>query len=179
MRHRCERSGGQSVNKAMRILLQILAYASFAVVAGFLSASPNYEYGNRDLAVVKVSLSHATERIVPCVLLTPEEVAKLAPNMRRTEKCERARLPLAIELDLDGKTFLAILAEPSGLWGDGPASIYQRFEIPPGRHQLSARLRDTAREDGWDYTLTSDIDLVAGRYLTVTFRAENGGFEFK
>jgi hypothetical protein len=167
------------VNKVMRILLQVLAYGSFAVVAGFLSASPNYEYGDRTLAVVKISLSHPTERIEPCVLLTPEEVAKLAPNMRRTEKCERARLPLSIELDIDGEVVMAIQAEPSGLWGDGPASIYQRFELPPGKHQMSARLRDTARKDGWDYTLTSDIDLVAGRYFTVTFRAENGGFEFK
>jgi hypothetical protein len=163
----------------MRFLLQALAYASFAFVAGYLSASPNYDYGSQDLAVVKISLSHATKRVEPCVLLTPEEVAKLAPNMRRTEKCERARLPLIIEIDIDGEVLMAIQAEPSGLWGDGPASIYQRFELQPGRHQMSARLRDTARKDGWDYTITSGIDLVAGRYFTVTFRAENGGFEFK
>jgi hypothetical protein len=163
----------------MRILLQVLAYGSFAYVAGFLSASPNYEYGDRDMAVVKISLSHATDRVEPCVLLTPEEVAKLAPNMRRTEKCERKRLPLAIELDVDGKIVMAMQAAPSGLWGDGPASIYQRFEIPPGRYQVSARLRDSERADGWDYTLTNDVDLVAGRYMTITFRAENGGFEFK
>lgn len=167
------------MNKAIRFLLQILAYGSFAVVTGFLSASPNYEYGNPDVAAVKISLSHATERVAPCVLLTPAEVAKLAPNMRRAEKCERARLPLAIELDVDGKIVMAIQAAPSGLWGDGPASVYRRFELPPGRHRLSARLRDTAREDGWDYTLVGDVDLVGGRYLTITFRAENGGFEFK
>ncbi|MGI9272794.1 MAG: hypothetical protein ACR2QT_13535 [Woeseiaceae bacterium] len=167
------------MNKVMRLLLQVLAYGSFAVVAGYLSASPNYEYGSSDLAVVKISLSHATERIEPCVLLTPEEIAQLAPNMRRTEQCERARLPLSIELDIDGELVLAMEAPPSGLWGDGAASVYQRFEVAPGPHQLSARLRDTAREDGWDYTLTSDVNLVAGRYLTVTFRAENGGFEFR
>ena len=163
----------------MRFILQVLAYGSFAVVAGFLSASPVYEYGDPDLAVVKISLSHATDRVEPCVLLTPEEVAKLAPNMRRTEKCERERLPLAIELDVDGKIVMAMQATPSGLWGDGPASIYHRFEIPPGRYQVSARLRDSESADGWDYTLTSDVDLVAGRYMTITFRAENGGFEFK
>jgi hypothetical protein len=32
---------------------------------------------------------------------------------------------------------------------------------------------------GWDYTHTEDVTLVAGRYLTVTFRAETGGFNFR
>ena len=164
------------MNNLLRYLVQIAAFASFAVFIGYFSSSPPFQYAQAESAVVKLSLSHAAERIEPCVLLTPEQVAELAPNMRRTESCERARLPLVVELDVDGQRVLALQAEPSGLWGDGPASIYQRFNLAPGQYQMAVRLRDTARTDGWDYTHTQDVTLSAGRYLTITFKAENGGF---
>ena len=163
----------------LRYGLQILAYAAFAVVVGYLSFWPRYHYANPDYAVIKVSFSHAAERVVPCVKLTPEEVAALAPNMRRTEQCERQRLPLLLELDVDGVSVLQIAAPPSGLWEDGPASVYERFDLPPGEHELVARLRDTARDDGWDYTLAETVRLEKGRYLTVSFKAETGGFTIR
>ena len=164
---------------AMRYLLQIIAYAAFAVVVGYLSFWPRYQYASPELANVKLSLSHATERVVPCVTLSPEEVAKLAPNMRRTLSCERQRLPLILQLSVDGEIAFEDEALPSGLWKDGPASIYERFDLAPGTHTITVQLRDTAREDGWDYTHSEDVTLVAGRYMTITFKAENGGFAFR
>lgn len=164
---------------AMRYLLQISAYAAFAIAVGYLSFWPRYQYASPELANVKLSLSHATERVVPCVKLTPQEVAELPPNMRRTQSCERQRLPLVLQLDVDGRIAYELEATPSGLWGDGPASIYERFDLEPGPHSITVRIRDTARPDGWDYTETEDVFLEAGRYLTITFKAENGGFNFR
>ena len=167
------------MRKAIRYSVQLLAYAAFATGIGYFSVAPRYQYTQPGSAVIKLSLSHATNRIEPCVRLTPEEIAALAPNMRRAEKCERARLPLRIEIDLDGQLILATEVLPSGLWSDGPASIYHSFELPPGQYRLGARLRDSDRSDGWDYAYTEDVHLTAGRYLTITFRAENAGFEFR
>jgi hypothetical protein len=167
------------VRKVFPYIVQLLAYAAFATGIGYFSVAPRYEYAAPGVAVVKLSLSHATNRVEPCVRLTPEEVAALAPNMRRAEKCERARLPLRIEIDLDGELILAAEALPSGAWSDGPASIYHTFDLPPGEYRLGARLRDSDRADGWDYAYTEDVRLTAGRYLTITFRAENTGFEFR
>jgi hypothetical protein len=163
----------------IRYLVQFAAFVTFALFVGYFSASPPYQYAQAESAVVKLSLSHATDRVVPCTLLTPEEIAALAPNMRRSESCVRARLPLGIELDIDGQNVLSMQAQPTGLWGDGPASIYQRFDLPPGQYRMEVRLRDTARTEGWDYTLVEDVTLTAGRYLTITFRAENGGFKIR
>jgi len=167
------------VINAMRYLLQFIMYAAFAVVVGYLSFWPRYQYASPELANVKLSLSHATERVVPCVTLSPEEVAKLAPNMRRTLSCERQRLPLILQLSVDGEIAFEDEVLPSGLWEDGPASIYERFDLAPGTHTITVQLRDTAREDGWDYTHSEDVTLVAGRYMTITFKAENGGFAFR
>lgn len=100
-------------------------------------------------------------------------------NQRRPAQCERERLPLTVELEVDGDLVVGLEAAPSGLWNDGPASVYERFNLSAGPHRLRARLRDTARETGWDYTYEEDVELEAGRYFTVTFRAENGGFRFR
>ena len=167
------------MNSIFRYLLQIAAYTGFAAVVGYFSFWPRYQYAAPDNAVIKISLSHAAERVQPCVKLTPQEVAELAPNMRRTEQCERQRLPLVLELDVDGDTVLRLTATPSGLWEDGPASIYERFDSPAGIHKLTARLRDSARTDGWDYTHTEEVLLEPGHYLTITFKAETGGFNIR
>lgn len=164
---------------ALRLFLQVLAYAAMAAVLGYFATLPPYQYGDPGLATIKLSLSHATDRVKPCVKLTQEEIAALAANMRRTETCERERLPLRIELDIDGDNVVNLIAAPSGLWNDGPASIYERFDVPPGRHTVAVRLRDTARTDGWDYESVETVNLPAGRYFTVTFKRETGGFNFR
>lgn len=163
----------------LRIPLQILAYAAMAAFLGYFATLPPYQYGDAELATIKLSLSHATDRIEPCVALTPEEIAALAANMHRTEACERERLPLMIELDIDGENVISLVAAPAGVWNDGPASVYERFDVRPGRHAISVRIRDTARSTGWDYEKAETVNLVPGRYFTVTFRAENGGFRFQ
>jgi hypothetical protein len=163
----------------LRHLSQLFCFALFAVAVGYFSASPAYQYAPAESAVIKLAFSHAAERVAPCIRLTPEEVAALAPNMRRTESCERERLPLTIELDVDGELVLSTQAEPSGLWGDGPASVYEKFILPPGEYTVNLRLRDSADDDAWDYTHVENVELVAGRYLTITFKAENGGFRIR
>jgi hypothetical protein len=167
------------MRRALKLGTQLLLYGGFAAFLGWLSASPAYDYASAEMAVIKVSLSHAADRVKPCVRLSPQELAELQPNMRIPEQCERERLPLLVELDIDGAVVARLQAQPSGLWSDGSASVYERFAVPPGRYVLAARLRDSARTEGWDYMHTETVTLTAGRYLTVKFRAETGGFEFR
>lgn len=167
------------MSNALRFLLQVVFYVALAWVLGRFAASPNFEYADRTQASIKLSLSHAADRVKPCVPLTEEQIAELAANMRRTEACERERLPVVVELDIDGQSIVSLTAPPSGLWNDGPASIYERFDISPGAHRITVRLRDTARTDGWDYEKTDEVMLEPGRYFTVTFKPATGGFNFR
>lgn len=167
------------MTNALRVLLQIALYAAFAIVIGWLSILPPFRYGSESMATIKLSLSHATDRVEPCVKLTPEEMAKLAPNMRRGVSCVRERLPLTIEIDIDGSNAVNLEAQPSGVWSDGPASVYERFDVTPGKHRITARLRDSARAGGWDYTHSEDVMLEPGRYFTISFRPETGGFHYR
>jgi hypothetical protein len=167
------------VTRALQALGQAIAYAAFMALLGYFAANPSYRYADPGKAEIKLSLSHATERIEPCVPLTQEQIAELAANMRRTETCERARQPLVLELDFDGRTVRRVTANPSGLWGDGPASVYERIPVPAGEHAIAVRLRDSGRGDGWDNAAEATVNLAPGRYLTITFRSETGEFAFR
>ena len=167
------------MSRWLRFATQIVAYAGFATVLGYFSIAPGYEYASSEAAVIKLSMSHATERVEPCVQLTPQEIAELAPNMRRSEVCERERLPLTLELELDGVLLVQLESAPSGVWSDGAASVYERLEVAPGEHRIITRLRDTARDEGWDYIHAQSVVLEAGRYTTITFRPETGGFAIR
>ena len=163
----------------MNRVVQVLLYGAFAIVIGYLSIAPAYQYADPEVAVIKLSLSHAADRVEECVKLTPDQINARALQGEAINECARERLPLAIELDVDGTTILALAATPSGLWNDGPASVYERVAIEAGPHTITARLRDSAREAGWDYQYSETVDLAPGRYFTITFRAENGGFAFR
>ena len=163
----------------MNRIAQAFLYTVFAVFVGYLSVAPKYQYAEPDLAVIKLSLSHAADRVAECVKLTPQQINERAMRGEPINECERARLPLAVELDVDGTTVLSMAALPSGFWNDGPASIYERLAVAAGTHTITVRLRDSARETGWDYEYSKQVNLVPGRYFTITFRAENGGFEFR
>ena len=163
----------------MNRVVQALLYAAFAAFIGYLSVAPAYRYADPELAVIKLSLNHAADRVEECVKLTPQEINERARKGEVINECARERLPLAVELEVDGTTALSMTAVPSGLWKDGPASVYERLEIDAGAHTITARLRDSARKAGWDYEYSEEVNLVPGRYFTITFRAENGGFAFR
>jgi hypothetical protein len=167
------------MTKFLRISLQVALFASFALFVHHFSSAPRYEYERPELATVKLSLSHGAELVVPCVQFTIEEIAAMPLDDRRPAQCERERLPLTVELEVDGEVVVHIEAAPLGLSKDGPASVYERFTLQPGSHRITARLRDTDRAEGWDYTHTDDVTLEAGRYFTVTFKAETGGFVYR
>ena len=163
----------------MNRIVQLLLYVAFAVFVGYFSIAPRYQYADASVATVKLSLSHAADRIEECVRLTPDEINARARRGESLNDCERERLPLTVEIEIDGETVLHVNAAPSGLWSDGPASVYERFDIAAGEHTITARLRDSARDSGWDYQHTETVVLHPARYFTIRFRAETGGFAFR
>ncbi|MCK6371212.1 MAG: hypothetical protein L6Q83_07785, partial [Gammaproteobacteria bacterium] len=83
--------------------------------------------------------------------MSPEELAKLPTNRRKTADCKRERMPLVLEVSLDGEPVFSGVQEATGLWKDGPSHVYRRFPVDAGAHTLTARLRDSRRDTGFDY----------------------------
>ena len=161
-----------------RVFAQLALYAGFAIAVVSFSSCPSYTRVDPDHSVVKLSFSHAGPRREPCRTLSPEELEALAPNMRSGVDCPRERVPVTVDLEIDGERIYHAVLPPSGLAGDGPSSVYERFEIPAGHHRIRVRLRDTTRERGFDHERTADIRLAPRQIFVIDFRAELGGFQF-
>ena len=165
--------------KVFRYAGQALVYAAVAAVVGTFSISPSYTHFPSDKALITLSFAHGGKPKGGCRSLTKSERAKLAPNMRRKRICPRRRLPVHIEFDLDGRTIYEANLPPTGLSGDGPSRVYQRFVVPAGRHRLVARLRDTARKTGDDYRKEATVMLAPTQQFIIDFRPSLGGFIFQ
>ena len=163
---------------AVRYAGQGLVYALLALVLGYLSDSPAYTHFPPDRAQIKLSLAHGAARKGGCRRLSAEEIARLPPNMRRPTECPRERLPVVVEIILDDAVLYRASLPPTGLAGDGPSRAYRRFAVAPGPHRLVARLRDSERDEGFDYERAAWIELAPGQSLAIDFRAETGGFIF-
>ena len=161
-----------------RFLAQLALYACFALAILALSGRPPYSRVDPGSAVVKLSFSHAGALREPCRTLSPEELEALAPNMRVAVDCPRERVPVLVDLEIDGERVYRAALNPSGLAGDGPSSVYERFEIPAGPHRIRVRMRDTPRESGFDHETSRDVLLAEGQSFVIDFRAELGGFRF-
>ena len=157
---------------------QAIAYTLFAVVLGYFATKPAYTYFPPNKAQIKLSFGHAGKHETECRRLTQEELNKLAPNMRRPLDCPRKRLPVLIELELDGELLYSAALPPSGIAGDGVSTAYQRFAVEPGEHKLVARLRDSNRSEGFDHEKASKITLLPQQNFVIDFNPSKGGFLF-
>lgn len=158
---------------------QLVAYALFALAVGYFATQPAYTHLGPDEALIKLSFSHAGAHVQECRKLSQEELEQLPPNMRRPTECPRERVALLVELELDGKILYRDTLPPSGLSGDGASTAYQTFPVRAGTHQLVARLRDSRREEGFDYEQAADVSLAPQQNFVIDFRPERGGFLFQ
>jgi hypothetical protein len=166
------------MRNALRYLAQAVLYAAFVAVIGYFSSAPRYVHLPPDEALIKLSFSHAGARKEPCHDRTPEELAKLAPNMRAQTVCPRERVPVTVEIVLDGAPLFSIVAAPSGLARDGASTVYRRISVPAGTHRIAARLSDVP--DGkFNHRGDATVDLAPGRVLVIDFDAAQGGFVFR
>ena len=158
---------------------QGIAFIIFASGIGYFSNSPSYTYFNPEMALIMVSFSHSSEHKEKCRRFTPEEIAALPPNMRRPLDCQRERVPVYVEVIMDGNNLLSKSYSPTGLAKDGAASIYERIPVKPGQHRLIAKLRDSVREEGFDYESNITVNLNPKQLFVIDFHKELNGFYFQ
>ena len=151
----------------------------FALGIGLFSGWPLYRHLDSDEALVKLSFTHAGQRIAPCRALDTQELAKLPPNMRAAERCERERAPVTVEVDIDGRPAFRHVAMPSGLSRDGASSVYQRLRVPAGTHRIQVRLKDRAQAKGFEHQREATLTLRPAQVLVIDFDAAQGGITLR
>ncbi len=167
------------MSRVLRIGFQLVVIAGlFTAVAAFADW-PIYRQTPPGTGIVMLSFVHSADRSAQCRRLSPEEIAKLPPNMRRVQDCPRGRPPIYVELDIGDKVTYRASLPPTGIAGDGPSRVYQRFVLPAADYDLAVRMRDTARVEGFDYEKRERIALTPDQMFVIDFRSEPAGFVFK
>ena len=164
---------------AARYLGQAIFFGACAFLTAYFSASPVYRQLEDNQAQIKLAFRHGGVQVFDCKKLSAEELAKLPSNQRSAGQCSRERMPIMIEIRLDGAVIYAERLEPTGLSSDMPSEAYEKFLVPAGRHRIEARLRDSKRLEGFDYESSHEADLVPWQNLAIDFKAEQGGFLFR
>lgn len=156
---------------------QILAFLMFAMVVGYFSAAPVYTHLSADKGLIKLNFSHAGQPKQQCRRLSQEELDQLPPNMRKLEDCPRERVPLLVEFELNDVLVYREAVAPSGLAGDGAATVYQKFPVAGGPQKFKVSMRDSRRQTGFDHVMERDLEIIPGRIVVIDFEAETGGFK--
>ena len=160
----------------MKVLAEVLMYAVFMLVVGVLSVWPPYKLVEDDRAIISLVFSHAGDRIAECRVLSQDELNKLPPNMRKPSDCPRERHPVRVELRSGPNTLYQDTLLPSGIWSDGKASIYQRIEVPAGKHEIFVGMNDSGGSDDFDSTNSVTVDVTPGRNLVIQFDEQTEQF---
>lgn len=166
------------MREALKIATRFAVLGLVFMAVAALSNRPLHRSLPEDAGVLMLSFSHGADRKAACRKATPEELAKLPPNMRQPEICPRNRPSIRVEFDIDGKRMFEADVPPSGIAGDGPSRVHQRFVLTAGSYDVAVRMRE--RPDGdfaWHAERTVRIDPGANR--VIDFRATAGGFVFQ
>jgi hypothetical protein len=167
------------MTKVMRLAGQFVVMAALFAGVAWLSDRPVYRQIPEGSGMMMLTFVHGADRKGECRRLTLEEIAKLAPNMRRVQDCPRVRRSLYVELDIDGRKIYAADLPPTGIAGDGPSRVYQRFVMPAGKYDVAVRMRDTARTDGFDHERHGTVDFAPSQMFVIDYRPESGEFIFR
>ena len=163
----------------VRYAAQALFYTGFVAAIGAFASWPMYNQVPEGSAQIKLSFNHSGARVEDCRRLTADELSKLPSTKRRLGNCSRQRLPVTIQLMIDGAPIYEAVLKPGGFSGDGQAQTYKKFIVPAGNHVIEARLRDSKRTEGFDYQSRFEAELLPWQNLAIDFKAEQGGFLFR
>jgi hypothetical protein len=163
----------------MRLAGQFIVIAALFAGVAWLSDRPTYRQIPQDSGIMMLTFVHGADRKGECRRLSPEEIAKMPPNMRRAQDCPRGRRPIYVELDIGGRNIYQASLPPTGLSGDGPSRVYQRFVMPAGKYDVAVRMRDTSRADGFDHERHGTVDFAPSQMFVIDYRPESGEFIFR
>lgn len=166
-------------SRPVALLLQALLYAAFAAVIGTFSSAPAYRQLGEHEALLKLSFSQPGQLRSECRRRSPEELQRMAPNMRQEMDCPRERSPVTVELSLNGAILASESVKPAGVARDGSSTYYARFPVPAGEHRVTVRIDDSVRVPGFSHVREETVRLEPGRVFVVDFDTARGGILFR
>lgn len=154
---------------------QAVVYGVFGAVIALFSTWPSYRYLEADQGLLRLSFKHPGKIKAACRERSPEELAKLPPQLRVSADCPRERSPVRVRVMLDDRGLMDESFAPAGLARDGASSGYRRLPISAGTHKLKVQVNDDVRVAGFNYEREATVQVKPGQVVLVDFGAERGG----
>ncbi len=161
------------VQKRALVVPALIIITLPALLIFFLSDA-DYSFFEHDESLLKFSFQHPGEIKHKCTeeeIKAFREMMKLKPeHMRKAEPvCGRERFPVFVELYVDSERFLSRSYKPSGFSKDLPSYVYEIVRLKPGGHEISIKMRDSGRKEGFDGIFSERIDFEAGYVVVIDF----------
>lgn len=158
--------------KPLRLAGQAVLYAAFAAFIGYFASAPAYSLLAPGQGLLRLSFSHPGKIVSDCRKRSAEELAKLPPQMRTADDCQRGRSPVSVRIVVDGRTLLDRSFAPAGLSHDGASSGYWRAPLAAGPHRLQVSFRDDLRAEAPVYERDTTLTVAEGQIVLIDFRAD-------
>jgi hypothetical protein len=110
-----------------------------------------------------------------CRERSAEELKRLPANMRSERICPRARAPVRVRVEIDGRIWVDETQSARGIAKDGPVMVYHRLPIPAGNHRLRVLIADGPDADAFQHVQDASVRVPPGKMLTIDFDSQRGG----
>jgi hypothetical protein len=158
-----------AMNAILRYAAQALLYALFALVIGVFGQWPPMQLLAADQGLLRLSFMHPGKPLAECRQRSPEELAKMPPQMRSATECPRERSPVEVRVIVDGRVVVDEAFAPGGLSRDGPSAAYRRLPLPAGEHRLQVRVSDDARRRQQAVERDERISIAPGQVVLIDY----------
>lgn len=159
----------------LRYVGRAILYALFGAFVVYFSTSPTYRHLPEDEGLLRLSFRHPGKVAAECRERTPEELAKMPPQLRAQMDCPRERSPVKVRVELNGNLLFDKVYQPAGLQKDGASSGYFRMPIPAGEHRLHVQFNDDVRVEGPTYEAERKVQVQPGQVVLIDLAPDRGG----
>ncbi len=151
----------------------------FLLAGIYLGESREFMAGDPQATELVISLKHGGLFVDSKV--TPEEKSQqeeLLPHMRGAASGgKRERMPVRMQVLVDGETKLEKSYRAGGLFRDGESVAMERLALLPGKYRVEVRIADGTNANTWRFTQDRTVEFTGGRRKVVFFESE-GGFRW-
>ncbi|MBI4827865.1 MAG: hypothetical protein HY804_03510 [Nitrospinae bacterium] len=149
----------------------------------YFSTSPAYHFHEPGDTQMVVSFKTLTANLTLCGEEEQKEFEETASHrrshmQRKSRVCgSRERVPLRLDVWLDGQQLTGELIQPSGLQADGVTFVFKRYTFPAGAHAVKVAAQDyRADGSGQKTVFERTLALDAARVTVIDYDPERQSF---
>lgn len=162
------------INKKLSITAILILMAPVVLIY-HLSTSPAYTYSAKDDAMLIVSFKKLPAKAEECneeeLKANDEYLKKRRKHMQRTRRVcgSRERVPMDVNLWINGENAFAQRHFPAGFYTDGYIYVYKQFKLKSGSYKVKVTAREQKEGGGRSYVFEDTIEFNDRRVVVVDF----------